>query len=217
MHRASVVDENTLAGIAANDPKACELFVLLLRPKLERLARLRGSSQEDAEEIVQDTLVAALGQLRDGRFDRRSQVTSWVQAILERRAVDHYRRLRRHTHRAQSLDHMGTLEANRLLAAPAPPHAHREALLVRHALSCLSPQQRLVLVWNAGYGLPAREIAPRLRLGVKTTEALLTAARKAFRSAVSQAPPPSDSRGRSTPKSNSLPWPPACTMDIPPA
>ena len=115
-----------------------------------------------------------------GRFEGRSQLTSWMHAIFERRALDHHRKRWRHDSRTVSLEQFPAVDvgvAGRLV----PADVAETTLVVRGALAALGPRQRLILVLNLNKGLPAREIATMLRLGVKTTEALLTSAKKAFR------------------------------------
>jgi RNA polymerase sigma-70 factor (ECF subfamily) len=57
---------------------------------LFRYARSRVSSRELAEDLVQDTLVAAIQ--ASGRFGGRSTVRTWLLSILRNKIVDHYRR-----------------------------------------------------------------------------------------------------------------------------
>src|SRR5262249_32942722 len=68
---------------------------------LYRYARSRVGKRELAEDLVQDTLLAAL-QSRD-RFQGRSTVRTWLLSILRRKVVDHYRRLGE-SHSAQEPD-----------------------------------------------------------------------------------------------------------------
>jgi RNA polymerase sigma-70 factor (ECF subfamily) len=58
---------------------------------LYRYARSRVRKRELAEDLVQETLLAAL-QSRD-RFQGRSTVRTWLLSILRRKIVDQYRRL----------------------------------------------------------------------------------------------------------------------------
>jgi RNA polymerase sigma-70 factor (ECF subfamily) len=58
---------------------------------LYRYARSRVGERELAEDLVQETLLAAL-QSQD-EFQGRSTVRTWLLAILRRKVVDHYRRL----------------------------------------------------------------------------------------------------------------------------
>jgi RNA polymerase sigma factor (sigma-70 family) len=183
MLRQSLTDAGLIEALCAGCETTTDDFVRRVRPRLETLARFRGFSAEDAEEIAQDTLLAVLTQLRAGRFERRSQLTSWVRAIFDRRAVDHHRKVIRHGRRTVSIEQLprGEVEdAGGLIEAGDTA----TRVLVRSVLASLRPHQRLILLLNAQDGLSAREIAPMLRLGAKTTEALLTEAKKQFRTRV---------------------------------
>lgn len=57
---------------------------------LYRYARARVRRRELAEDLVQDTFVAALQ--AQGRFHGRSSVRTWLLSILKHKIVDHYRR-----------------------------------------------------------------------------------------------------------------------------
>jgi RNA polymerase sigma-70 factor, ECF subfamily len=59
---------------------------------LYRYALARVSDAETAQDLVQEALVAAIQAY--GRFKGRSSTKTWLIAILKRKVVDHYRRLR---------------------------------------------------------------------------------------------------------------------------
>jgi RNA polymerase sigma-70 factor, ECF subfamily len=59
-----------------------------------RYALSRLSDPETAQDLVQETLVAALHAFK--RFEGKSSVKTWLIAILKRKIVDHYRRVRNH-------------------------------------------------------------------------------------------------------------------------
>src|SRR3954449_13411451 len=57
---------------------------------LYRYAAARVGGREPAEDLVQETFLAAL-QSRD-RFQHRSSVRTWLFSILRHKIIDHYRR-----------------------------------------------------------------------------------------------------------------------------
>lgn len=59
---------------------------------LFRYALSRLSDPETAQDMVQETLVAAVAAYR--RFEGRSSMRTWLVAILKRKIVDHFRRMR---------------------------------------------------------------------------------------------------------------------------
>lgn len=56
---------------------------------LHRYALARLGQPEVAEDVVQDTLLAAIKGI--GRFDRRSSEKTWLLSILKRKIADHFR------------------------------------------------------------------------------------------------------------------------------
>lgn len=64
-----------------------------LRPALLRYASLQVRDTAVAEDLVQNTLVAALQSL--GTFRGESAPTTWLIGILKRQIIDHYRRMAR--------------------------------------------------------------------------------------------------------------------------
>ena len=169
-----------LAGVVNRQEEALCAFDRGFRPKLLSFARKRGLSREDAEDVVQETLFAAIDQIQSGRFEGRASVHSWVISIFVRRCADMQRRNA----------HRGTV----IVSSPCTEEAIDQTrgwwaeaevrLRVREALLALPPRERLVLLLSKQQGLKAREIAPLLRLGLKTTKSILTRARKQFRETV---------------------------------
>ena len=176
----ALVSSDLLAGLRAGDHQAQEALVRELTPRLQGMARRAGFTQEDAEEIVQDALSAALRQLQAQRFEGRSQVGSWIHAIFKRRVIDH-RRAHGRRLAVASLD--GLLEERSEKAVVAPALDTALTLRVRAALERLSPVDRALLLMNAHIGHSASELAVMLKRPTKTTEAMVTAARRAFREA----------------------------------
>ncbi len=74
----------------SNDP---DLWVDQYGDTLYRIARSRVSDRQTAEDLVQETFVAAL-RGREG-FQGRSKVRTWLVAILQHKITDHYRKTAR--------------------------------------------------------------------------------------------------------------------------
>jgi RNA polymerase sigma-70 factor (ECF subfamily) len=73
------------------DAKAyARLLAELTRHLRAYYARRLGDAQDDAEDLVQDTLIA-MHRRRDS-YDPRQPLTAWVYAIARYRLIDHYRR-----------------------------------------------------------------------------------------------------------------------------
>ncbi|HVZ33401.1 MAG TPA: sigma-70 family RNA polymerase sigma factor [Polyangiaceae bacterium] len=63
-----------------------------LGPRMVALARRTAHSREDAEDLVQEMWICALGAAP--QFEGRSSVSTWLTTILRRRIADRYRRPR---------------------------------------------------------------------------------------------------------------------------
>ncbi|NOX45596.1 MAG: sigma-70 family RNA polymerase sigma factor [Chlorobi bacterium] len=67
----------------------------------------RVNDQHIAEDLVQDTFVAALRNIKN--FESRSKESTWLTAILKNKIIDHYRKKVRQYHK-ESLDDLRSVE-----------------------------------------------------------------------------------------------------------
>jgi RNA polymerase sigma-70 factor (ECF subfamily) len=170
-----------LDGIANRQEEALLAFDSRFRPRLLSFARKRGLSREDAEDAVQETLFAAIDQIQLGRFEGRASVHSWILSIFVNRCAD----IQRRNFRRGEVIVSSPCTEQAVDQTRGGGQAEAEVRSrVRAALLTLPPRERLVLMLNKQRGLKAREIALLLNLGVKTTEGILTRARKHFRETV---------------------------------
>ncbi len=128
-----------------------------------------------AEEIVQDTFVAAWRQAR--QFEGRSSAASWLFGIARRQARDKRRRRQPETEPVERLE---TVPAERgLPEAEAIASASRQE--VRTAMAALPSHLREVLLLTFAYDLSGPEIATILDVPEGTVKSRLFAARRALR------------------------------------
>src|ERR1043165_9029255 len=80
-----------------DEQRLCELFEQL-RPKLVAFVRHRGMGNQ-AEDVVQETFIAALVECRAGNFDGRSSLQTWIYGILLHKIGDARRALARDDNR----------------------------------------------------------------------------------------------------------------------
>lgn len=81
-----------MIGSLDGDAAAHGLLLRALVPLLSAFYRRRLSVEEDAEDLVQDTLIAV--HTRRQTFDRDRPFTAWLYAIARYRMIDHFRRRR---------------------------------------------------------------------------------------------------------------------------
>ena len=136
-------------------------------PALFAYLRLFTSDRELAEEIVQDTFLAAWRGAAG--FGGRASVRSWLFAIARRRATDALRRPRL---QMAPEDAVGLAEVPR--DEPGP-----EDLAI--AVNRLVPVHREVLVLAFAYDLSYAELAQVLGIPLGTVKSRLNAAKRALR------------------------------------
>ena len=121
--------------------------------------------REDAEDILQDTLVEIY---QDARFYRpRTNPRAWVLTVTRHTALDAVRKRTRHA----------TAPLDTAEALPTPPDAEEELAALWDLLAVLSPEERELVVLRLYHGLSHGEIAETLRIST-------AAAQKRYRRAI---------------------------------
>ena len=121
--------------------------------------------REDAEDILQDTLVEIY---QDARFYRpRTNPRAWVLTVTRHTALDAVRKRTRHA----------TAPLDTAEALPTPPDAHEEFSALWDLLAVLSPEERELVLLRLYHGLSHGEIAETLRIST-------AAAQKRYRRAI---------------------------------
>ena len=130
-------------------------FVTARQAALLRTAYLLTGHAQDAEDLVQTTLVKVVPQWRRIRDDPEA----YVRRVMVNENISRWRRRR---WREQSAD---------VLPEPlASGPDHVELIAVRDALATLAPRQRAVLVLRYYEGLSEREIADHLGIATGTVK-----------------------------------------------
>ncbi|MBV8712444.1 MAG: RNA polymerase subunit sigma-70 [Solirubrobacterales bacterium] len=190
--------ERALARARAGDEDAFRELTDHYRRELQLHAyRILGSAQ-DAEDLLQETLLAAWRGLE--QFEGRASVRTWLYRIATNRSLDALRASRR---RPEELPRMTevpepTRRAEPVWLEPYPdvlfegipdeapgPEARYEtkeaiALAFIVGLQHLPPQQRVVLVLRDVLGFRAAEVAEMLETSEPSVNGLLRRARAAF-------------------------------------
>ena len=141
---------------------------------------LLNGAREDAEEIWQDTLLAAVRALPGYRG--QSRLSSWLCGIARRKVADFYRR------QGGAAGPVSSVPPERLLdlmdSGPLPDAVLQESVArarMVEALAGLSPDYRDALVARYVDGQPVEGVARRLGRSYKATESLLSRGRAALR------------------------------------
>jgi RNA polymerase sigma-70 factor (TIGR02960 family) len=194
------VTEQTLARARAGEEDAFRELTDPYRRELQlHVYRIVGSAQ-DAEDLLQETLLAAWRGLE--RFEERASVRAWLYRIATNRSLDALRASRRRPEDLQPMTEMPepTRRAEPIWLEPYPdvlfegipdqapgPEARYEtketiALAFIVGLQHLPPQQRAVLVLRDVLGFRAGEVAEMLDTTATSVHSLLRRARAAFES-----------------------------------
>ncbi len=150
-------------------PEGFAEFVTARQAALLRTAYLLTGHAQDAEDLVQSTLVKVVPQWR--RI--RDNPEPYVRRVMVNENISRWRRRR---WRERSTDDLPEL------LATEPDHA--ELIAVRDALAALAPRQRAVLVLRYYEGLSEKEIAAQLGIAPGTVKSHAQAALARMREAL---------------------------------
>jgi len=188
IHAAKELDPPIAVGAVATTTETSvvrrrEFEQILSRdlPRFHRMAKRWLRNREDAEDAVQEAMLSAFRHI--ARFDGRSQMKTWITAIV----INAVRMQIRRRPRGQmlSLDHSleyGQLNVSEKLADLQPAQdqvlIERESLdIIKKLTSGLSVPQKAVLKLRLEKGLSIKDTAETLEVPIGTVKANLTRAR----------------------------------------
>lgn len=136
-----------------------------------------GVPEAAVEDAVQDVFLVVYR--REGDFEARSSLRTWIYGIVVRVAKDYRRADTRHRRRLSEVERLSPQAEP---AASPAEHAERKeaARLVRHVLSRMPDAQREVLVLVELMGLSTSEAAEALGCSLRSSQRLLSRARASF-------------------------------------
>lgn len=159
-------DTDLLTAHVAGDRQAFGALFTRHWPRLYRLARARGSTPEDAEDVVQEAMLGALRAACNFRYD--SAVSSWLYRIVVNACAD---RLRRNAVRPAT----GPLDESHPIV---DQHARMEtSLVVRQAVLRLPPGQRAAVLAVDMHGYSVSDAARLLGVAEGTVKSRRARAR----------------------------------------
>jgi RNA polymerase sigma-70 factor (ECF subfamily) len=131
-----------------------------------------GGSASVAEDLTQETFLAAVAELKKGK--RIEAPVPWIYGIARHKLIDHYRAQERRERR-----HGGEPER-----APTSTHETDDRALA--ALAAVPAAQRVALVLRHVDGLSVPEVATALGRSIEAVESLLARGRVGFRRAYAE-------------------------------
>jgi RNA polymerase sigma-70 factor, ECF subfamily len=163
-------DQSLILATRAGDEHSFRVLYRRHTPRLLQLVlRVVGGSADDADDVVQESWIAAVAGLE--RFRWEASFRTWLTGI----AINRCRVLLKKRGRWAELDEETTL----LLQAPAGPGGDRIDL--ERAIGLLPPGYRTVLVLHDIEGFTHEEIGSLLGVATGTSKAQLFHARRALR------------------------------------
>ena len=182
-------DARLLERIAAGDEEAFEaLYHRYHRRLAGYLHRFLGTPERraDVDEVLDDVMMTVWE--RAGRFDGRSQPSTWLFGIAYHKALKSLERSRRRNEREEELadpsstNGAGEATPGRVRTAPGPEAATSRRELrrrLRRAMAeALSPEQRAAVELTFFYGHSYREIAEIVGCPVNTVKTRMFHARR---------------------------------------
>jgi RNA polymerase sigma-70 factor (ECF subfamily) len=180
----STPDEPRLIDAARRgDAAAMESLLAAQQSRVFRFALKMCHLREDAEEVLQDTLLAAVRTL--GQYRGDAALSTWLYTIARSFCIKRRRRTKFAPTALVSLD---SEEARTAHEAPDPRRGPDEVLAERQltaalsrAVDALAPAYREVMVLRDVEGLPATEVAQVMGLSVDAVKSRLHRARASVR------------------------------------
>lgn len=177
MKKAAISDKCLVEDILKGNERMLNYFYRHYYPSLQTFVRKKINDPQDAEEIVQDVLLAVLDGLRDFAF--KSSLFTFMCSIANHKIIDFYRKKKI---KKIVFSHIEGIEPL-LSQIFGPEDALDEQLLkekIKSTFKKLSPDYSLILRLKYVYGFSVEEIARKLSVTFKSAESQLFRARKAF-------------------------------------
>jgi RNA polymerase sigma-70 factor (ECF subfamily) len=193
-------DLSLLDAAREGDADALSSLISRYSPKIYRFGLKMCRDEEDAREVVQDTLLAAARNMRDFRGD--SSLSTWLYTIARSYCI---KRRRRAVGEPKTLESIHDLRAEltpELVEQRGPEEraaARQIERAVQDAIEALDPMYREVLILRDVEGLTAPEVGKVLGLTIEAVKSRLHRARAAVRERVAPLLAPEPAAASETP------------------
>ncbi len=189
------MDDATLVAAARADRQAFAAIYLRFADRLYRYALARSASPALAEDVVSETMLAALEGI--GRFDaRRGTLGGWLFGIAHKRLADRARRQTRWLRAADRLRGQQGVDAAGADAAWDTAQRGEAAQVVTQLLATLDDRDRQIVLLHYSAELTSVEIGEVLQMRPGTVRQRLSRALHAMQQQI--APEPASTRTTAT-------------------
>jgi RNA polymerase sigma-70 factor, ECF subfamily len=181
----SDTDEDLLTAARAGDRVALERLLDRHQSSVYRFGVKMCREEEDAKDVLQETLFAAARHLPD--FRGGSSMSTWLYTIARSFCIKKRRTSKFAPQRIESLEAQGEAAAEVADGGRGPEEdaaGHELRVVLDEAIASLEPMYREVLVLRDVEGLSASEVAEVMGLSVEAVKSRLHRARVAVRERV---------------------------------
>jgi len=179
-------DDELLEAAKRGDEDALTALIERYQPRIYGFGMKMCRNPEDAQDIVQDTLLAAARTVRD--FRGASSVSTWLYAIARSFCIKKRRKSKFAPEHVLSLDSQSARGAFELPDRGRAPdqvlHDRQVRQALEEAVGGLEPAYREVLILRDMEGLTAAEVAEVMELSVDAVKSRLHRARASVRRAL---------------------------------
>ena len=178
---------DTLRRAQGGDAQALDELITLIQPLLYRFSVKMCGTPEDAEEVLQDTLITVVRSVQD--FRGASSFSTWAYTIARNFCLKRRRKSKFAPNEEESLDWQ---HSERLMSTEPNPEEDVADLelwkQLRAGIQRIEPDYREILVLRDIEGLSAKEVAEVVELSVPAVKSRLHRARGQLRGHLESTP-----------------------------
>jgi len=174
----------------AGDEAALEQLLVAVQPQLYRFSMKMCRHTEDAEDVLQDSMMTLARSFRD--FRGASSLSTWLFSIARSFCIKKRRKSKFAPKHEESLEQLPPAEQRRIQSTSPDPHQQAESAeiwqQIHAGIQRIEPAYREVLVLRDIEGLRAKEVAEVVGISVPAVKSRLHRARAQLREHLATAP-----------------------------
>ena len=165
------------------DEQALEQLLIAVQPQLYRFSMKMCRHTEDAEDVMQDSMMTLARSFRD--FRGASSLSTWIFTIARSFCIKKRRKGKFAPEREESLEQLAPSEQGSIQSPSPDPHQQAESAeiwrQVQAGIQLIEPAYREILVLRDIEGLRAKEVAEIVGISVPAVKSRLHRARAELR------------------------------------
>ena len=172
------------------DEAALQELLIMVQPQLYRFSMKMCRHTQDAEDVLQDSMLSLARSFRD--FRGSSTLSTWLFTIARNFCIKKRRKSKFAPKGEESLEQLPTAEQHQIRATTPDPHQQAESAeiwqQVQAGIKRIEPAYREILVLRDIEGLRAKEVAEVVGISVSAVKSRLHRARSQLREQLSSSP-----------------------------